>query len=321
MAKKIAILTSGGDAPGMNPTIRALIRAGLDAGDEMYVVYDGFKGLYEGNIEQVDKKFSSGILNRGGTVIRSARFPEFADVEVAKVAAKQLKDRGIDYLVGIGGDGTYHGLASLHKLGVKVIGLPGTIDNDIATSDETIGFNTCLETIVDALEKIKDTSSSHTRCAVVEVMGRLCDDLAINASIAVGAEVTVTHSHNLSEEEIIKRVQAVKDERISHCLVVVSEHLLDVNELASHIEAATGYETKAEVLGRLQRGGVPCAKDRILGSTLAMHAIELINEDKTGRLVGIHNGKPADYDILETVDIKRQVANTDLYKVVDTLGK
>ncbi|MCD8209799.1 MAG: 6-phosphofructokinase [Coprobacillus sp.] len=319
MGKRIAILTSGGDAPGMNAAISAIVRKGLDCGHEMFVVYDGFLGLVNGDIKQVDRKFVSGIINKGGTVIRTARYPEFADVRVQKKAVKVLEENKIDVLIGIGGDGTYHGLLGLHNCGAKVIGLPGTIDNDIATSDETIGFNTALNTICDALEKLKDTSSSHCRCAVVEVMGRYCADLSIYAAIAESAECLVCYDHIMPDEELFERIRKVK-ERKSHCLVVVSENLLDINELANKIEEATGFEAKPEVLGRLQRGGDPCPQDRILAARLGCYSIDLINQGVSGVVVGTKGTEVAATGIKEGFELPR-TDRTSYFEIADVLGK
>lgn len=318
MIKRIAVLTSGGDAPGMNAAIRVCIRAGLFYGKEMYVVYDGYKGLVEGDIHQVTKDFTSDIINRGGTIIRTSRLPEFKNPDVVAKAVQNLKDYEIDALIGIGGDGTYKGLLSLAKQGVKVIGIPGTIDNDVASTDETIGFSTALNTICDCVDKIKDTSSSHQRCSVIEVMGRHCGDLAIFSSIAEAAEMTVTFDHPISDEVLYSKLRKIKSQRKSHAIVIVSENLLDINEFAKKIEKETGFETKAEVLGRLQRGGSPSAADRILASRLGSHAIELLNNGKAGRVVGIRDNHIVDYDIEEALTMKRDI-HKNLLKLIDML--
>lgn len=318
MIKRIAVLTSGGDAPGMNAAIRVCIRAGLFYGKEMYVVYDGYKGLVEGDIHQVTKDFTSDIINRGGTVIRTSRLPEFKNPDVVAKAVQNLKDYEIDALIGIGGDGTYKGLLSLSKQGVKVIGIPGTIDNDVASTDETIGFSTALNTICDCVDKIKDTSSSHQRCSVIEVMGRHCGDLAIFSSIAEAAEMTVTYDHPVSDELLYSKLRKIKSQRKSHAIVIVSENLLDVNAFAEKIEKETGFETKVEVLGRLQRGGSPSAADRILASRLGSHAIELLNNGKAGRVVGIKDNHIVDYDIEEALTMKRDI-HKNLLKLIDML--
>ncbi len=318
MVKRIAVLTSGGDAPGMNAAIRVCIRAGLYYGKEMYVVYDGFKGLVEGDIHQVTKDFTSDIINRGGTIIRTSRLPEFKQPEVLAKAVQQIHDYEIDAVIGIGGDGTYHGLLSLAKAGVNVIGIPGTIDNDVASTDETIGFSTALNTICDCVDKIKDTSSSHQRCSIIEVMGRYCGDLAIFSSIAEAAEMTVTYDHPVSDDLLFRKLRKIKSQKKSHAIVIVSENLLDVNEFAKKIQAETGFETKAEVLGRLQRGGSPSAADRILASRLGSHAIELLNKDVFNRVVGIKDNKIVDFDIEEALAMPRDI-HKPLLKLIDML--
>ena len=263
MIRKIAVLTSGGDAPGMNAALRACIRAGLYHGKEMYVVYDGLRGLVEGDIHQVNKEFTQDIINRGGTIIRSARLPEFKDYEVNKKAADNLKDFEIDALIGIGGDGTFKGLQALSKHGIVCVGIPGTIDNDVGSTDETIGFSTALNTICECVDKLKDTSGSHQRCSLIEVMGRHCGDLAMFAALAEGAEGVICVEHPLKEEVLFRKLRKMKAQNKSHAIIIVSENLLDINELAKKIAKETGFEARTEVLGRLQRGGSPTAHDRI----------------------------------------------------------
>ncbi len=311
MIHKIAVLTSGGDAPGMNAAVRAVIRAGLVAKKEMYVIYDGFRGLLEGNIKQVNKDFTQDIINRGGTIIRSARLKEFLEVEAQKKAAEILKDFGIDALVGIGGDGTYRGLAALAKQGVRVVGIPATIDNDVGSTDKTIGFATALNTICECVDKLKDTSSSHQRCSLIEVMGRHCGDLALFSALAEGAEGVICVEHPLDEESLFKRLRKMKDEKKDHAIIIVSENLLDINELAKKVEKETGFTTRTEVLGRLQRGGSPVAEDRILAARFSAHAIELLvdNKVKSGRIVGMKHSVIVDYDIEEAIQMKHETAS------------
>lgn len=318
MIRKIAILTSGGDAPGMNAALRVCIRAGLFYGKEMYVIYDGFKGLVEGDIHQVNKDFTADIINRGGTILRSYRLPEFVDEEVQMKAVKQLEDYEIDAVIGIGGDGTYKGLAALSQLGVKVIGIPATIDNDVASTDYTIGFITALNTICDCIDKIKDTSSSHQRCSVIEVMGRFCGDLAMFSSIAEAAELTITYDYRLEESVLFRKLRKLKAQRKDHAIVVVSENLLDVNDLAKRIEQETGFETRAEVLGRLQRGGSPSAFDRILASRLGSYAIEALNNGESGIAVGWVKGETIGTPLEVAVKMKRDT-HKSLVKLIDML--
>jgi len=318
MVKKIAILTSGGDAPGMNSALRVCIRAGLYYGWDMYVVYEGFKGLIEGNIKQINKEFTSDIMNRGGTIIRSARLPEFKEPAVVQKAVSILKDFEIDGLIGIGGDGTYRGLADMAKLGFPVVGLPGTIDNDVASTDETIGFATALNTICECVDKIKDTSGSHQRCSIIEVMGRHCGDLAIFSSLAEGAEACITFDQPAKEEELFRRLRKMKAQNKSHAIVIVSENLLDINELAQKIEKETGFDSRIEVLGRLQRGGSPVAHDRILAARLGTEAIEVFRRGESGKVIGIHHNNIVAIDIDKALEMKRDI-HTDLMKLVEML--
>lgn len=318
MIKKIAILTSGGDAPGMNAALRVCVRAGLYHGKEMFVIYDGFKGLVDGDIHQVTKDFTADIINRGGTILRSYRLPEFVEESVQLKAVQQLKDYDIDAVIGIGGDGTYKGLAALKKHGINVIALPATIDNDVASTDYTIGFITALNTICECIDKIKDTSSSHQRCSVIEVMGRHCGDLAMFSSIAEGAEMTITYDYKVPDEVLFKKLRKLKAQRKSHAIVVVSENLLDVNELAKRIEKETGFETRAEVLGRLQRGGSPSAFDRILASRLGSKAITLLSEDDAGYAIGTIKGEVVAIPIEEAIVMKRDTHH-GLVDLIDML--
>ena len=307
MIRKVAILTSGGDAPGMNACLRACIRAALYAGKEAYVVYDGLRGLVEGDIHQVNKEFTQDIINRGGTIIRSARLPEFKELEVNKKAADNLKDFEIDALIGIGGDGTFKGLQALSKHGITCIGIPATIDNDVGSTDETIGFSTALNTICECIDKLKDTSGSHQRCSLIEVMGRHCGDLAMFAALAEGAEGVICVEHPLKEEVLFRKLRKMKAQNKSHAIIIVSENLLDINELAKKIAKETGFEARTEVLGRLQRGGSPTAHDRILAARLGAHAVKLLDEKDAGsRVVGIKNGEIVDYPIDEAVEMKHR---------------
>ena len=305
MVRRIAVLTSGGDAPGMNAAVRAVIRAGLYQGKEMFVIFDGYKGLVEGDIRQVTKEFTQDIINRGGTILRSARMPEFKEAEVQEKAIERLRDLDIDALVGIGGDGTYRGLLDLHKRGFPVIGIPGSIDNDVASTDWTIGFNTALNTICDCVDKIKDTSTSHQRCSVIEVMGRHCGDLAVYSSIAEAAELTITYDHPYDEEHIFKKLRKLKAQKKSHAIVIVSENLLDVRALAKRIEEKTGFDTNVEILGHLQRGGAPSAFDRILASRMGAKAVECLLNDEDGKVIGSIDEEMVAIDIEEALSMKR----------------
>lgn len=318
MIKKIAVLTSGGDAPGMNACVRSVIRTCLYHGIEPYVVYDGFNGLIKGDLVKVDKKFTQDIINRGGTIILTSRLPEFTDVELQKRAIQNLQNAEIDALIGIGGDGTFKGLRDLSVLGFPIIGIPATIDNDVASTDKTIGFDTALNTICGCVDKIKDTSSSHQRCSVIEVMGRHCGDLAIFSSIAEAAELTITFDHRTSEAKIFKKLKEMHDRDKGHAIVIVSERLMDVKEFAKKIEKETGFETRAEILGRLQRGGIPTAEDRILASRFGATAVDLLRHGFFGRVIGIKKNAVVDFDIEQALQMERDI-HRNLINLIDIL--
>ena len=304
--KRIAVLTSGGDAPGMNGAIRAIVRVGIKRGFEVYGVYEGYKGLVEGKIKKLGYSDVSEILSKGGTILESSRLKEFVDEKIQDLAVEQLKKRKIEGLVVIGGDGSYRGAMALAKKGISCIALPGTIDNDIPDTDHTIGFDTALNTIVDALDKLRDTSSSHQRCTILEVMGRRCGDLAINAGIADGAEMVITSEIGYDENKVIEVLKASKASDKKHAIVVITEHITDVHELAKKVEAATGFETRANVLGHMQRGGRPSARDRVLASRMGVYAVELLEAGKGGLCVSEVNGEIKGLPITEVLGHKRE---------------
>lgn len=289
MIKKIAVLTSGGDAPGMNAAIRAVVRAGISNDFEVYGVYDGYRGLYEGKIERLFRKSVSEKINQGGTFLGTARLKEFALEEIREVAIENLHEFGIDALVAIGGDGTYRGALALHKMGIKTVGLPGTIDNDISGTDFTIGFDTALNTVVDAVDKLRDTSSSHRRCSIIEVMGRNCGAIAIWTGLAVGAEIVISKETGYNEEEVIETIRnASKSKR--HAIIIVAENLIDVNHLAQVITENTQFEGRATVLGHVQRGGSPTPRDRVLASTMGVRAVQELANGNSGVCICEVNG-------------------------------
>lgn len=288
MIKRIGILTSGGDSPGMNAAIRAVTRVGINSGLEVFGIYNGYKGMVEGYIEPLTKESVSDIVNRGGTILGSARLPEFKDEDVRKKAVKQLQKRGIEAVVVIGGDGSYRGALELTHMGINCIGLPGTIDNDITCTDYTIGFQTALETIVDAVDKLKDTSNSHHRCSIVEVMGNRCGDLALWSGIATGAEIIVTSETGFDEQEILDRLRDLDlIRKKKHAIIVISEKITDVHQLAKKISLNTGFSGRATVLGHIQRGGSPCPFDRMLASQMGEKAVELLMQGIGGQCVSI----------------------------------
>ena len=313
MIKKIGVLTSGGDAPGMNSAIRAVVRLCLTNGIEAYGIYDGYAGLYQDKIEKLDRKSVSDVINRGGTFLGSARFPEFKEESIRKEAIKNLEKYGIEALVVIGGDGSYMGAKKLSEMGYPCIGIPGTIDNDIAGSDYTIGFMTCLNTIVDAVDRLRDTSSSHNRISIVEIMGRYCGDLTLWAAIAGGSEYVIVPEVEYSEDELLAQIAEGKEKGKTHAIIAITEHVTDVNELAKHIEEKTGRETRATVLGHIQRGGAPIAFDRVLASRMGAYSVELLMQGKSARCVGIQNGQLVDHDIIECLEDMQRPFRQDLY--------
>ncbi|MFP1496944.1 6-phosphofructokinase [Escherichia coli] len=301
MIKKIGVLTSGGDAPGMNAAISGVVRSALTEGLEVMGIYDGYLGLYEDRMVQLDRYSVSDMINRGGTFLGSARFPEFRDENIRAVAIENLKKRGIDALVVIGGGGSYMGAMRLTEMGFPCIGLPGTIDNDIKGTDYTIGFFTALSTVVEAIDRLRDTSSSHQRISVVEVMGNF-GDLTLAAAIAGGCEFVVVPEVEFSREDLVNEIKAGIAKGKKRAIVAITEHMCDVDELAHFIEKETGRETRATVLGHIQRGGSPVPYDRILASRMGAYAIDLLLAGYGGRCVGIQNEQLVHHDIIDAIE-------------------
>jgi len=321
MIRRVGVLTSGGDAPGMNAALRAIVRSGLKNGLEMFVVYEGYKGLIEGLIEKVDRNFVSDIINRGGTIIKSARSREFKEESARLVAVEQLKNFGIDSLIVIGGDGTYMGAKKLTELGINCIGLPGTIDNDLTSSDYTIGFDTALNTICECVDKLRDTTASHQRCTIIEVMGNKCGDLALFSGVAEGVEMIITPERPIPEEEIMQRIKTLGTGKKKHSLIIVSEKVFpNVISFAEKVTQETGFEARAEVLGRLQRGGAPSAYDRILATRMGVYAIEILLAGKQGVCVGIVDGKLVNYPFDEAFALPRKT-HDELYDLISTVNR
>lgn len=311
---KIGVLTSGGDSPGMNAAVRAVVRAGNLYGHEIYGIKDGYQGLIADDMILLNHQSVSGMLSRGGTFLGTSRSAEFLKEEVRQIAADNLKNRGIEALIAIGGDGTYRGAMELSKLGVKTIGLPGTIDNDIAGTDFTIGFHTAVETIVDAIDKLRDTSTSHQRASIVEVMGRYSGDLALYAGICGGAEFIITPESPMNKEKIISRLKKLKSEGRRHAIIVITEKIINVHEFAEEITEESGFASRATVLGYIQRGGSPCPEDRILGSRMGTYAVELLNDEIYGVCVGVRDNRMVHLSFSNVVGQKRP--KNELYSLV-----
>lgn len=305
MIEKIGILCSGGDSPGMNAAIRAVTRSALHQNIEVMGIYDGYKGLIEDNMVEMERSSVSDISGRGGTILGSARLPEFKNIEVQKKAVEILKNRGIEGLVVIGGDGTYKGALALSRLGIQCVGLPGTIDNDITSTDYTIGFDTALNTIIEAIDKLKDTSSSHHRCSIIEVMGNRCPDLAIFAGISTGAEIIVTPLVKYNEDEVIDLInfyEKAKNKR--HAIVVITEKIADVEHLAKEVSKRTGFSGRSTVLGHIQRGGAPSAFDRMLATRLGDAAVLALIQKTGAHCVGILNNEIVANPIEKALNMK-----------------
>ena len=309
MAKEIntiGVLTSGGDAPGMNSAIRAVVFSAARFGIEVVGIFRGYEGLIDWETIKLEPDDVRNINNRGGTILYTSRSERFLDEKFRKQAADNLRKNNVDAVVAIGGDGTLRGAIDFEKEGINIACIPGTIDNDIPDTDHTIGFDTALNTIVDALDKLRDTSSSHQRCTILEVMGRRCGDLAINAGIADGAEMVITSEIGFDENKVIAVLKASTASDKKHAIVVITEHITDVHELAKKVEAATGFETRANVLGHMQRGGRPSARDRVLASRMGVYAVELLEAGKGGLCVSEVNGQIKGLPITEVLGHKRE---------------
>lgn len=304
--KRIAVLTSGGDSPAMNAAIRAVVRTGIEKGLKVYGVHRGYNGLISGEIFEMDKHSVSDIIQRGGTILRTARSEEFKTPEGRKKALNVIKVLKIDGIVVIGGDGSFHGADLLSDLGVPTIGIPGTIDNDLAYTDFTIGFDTALNTAIDAINKIRDTSSSHERVSVIEVMGRNCGDLAIYSGIAGGAEYVIVPEKPYTIEDICENIFTGKRSGKLHNIIILAEGVGGAQKLAKKIEEVTNIETRATVLGYIQRGGSPSAFDRILASRMGNKAVEVLLEGKSARVIGIKNNEIMDMDIKEALAMPKK---------------
>ncbi|WP_215142465.1 6-phosphofructokinase [Exiguobacterium qingdaonense] len=318
--KRIAVLTSGGDAPGMNAAVRSVTRKAIFEGLEVYGVYNGYQGLIEGDLIELNLGSVGDIIQRGGTFLRSARCPEFRTEEGRAKAVEQLKKFNIDALVVIGGDGSYRGAQKLTELGFPTIGLPGTIDNDIPGTDATIGFDTALNTALDAIDKIRDTASSHERTYVIEVMGRDAGDIALYSGLAGGAESILVPERPEELNAIVERINHGIARGKKHSIVIVAEGAGSAEEIGKLIAEKTNSETRVTILGHIQRGGSPTAADRVLASRMGAYAVEILLEGKAGRVVGIRNNQMMDLDIDEALDHNKHTIDMRLIDLVNQLS-
>ena len=317
--KKIAVLTSGGDAPGMNAAIRAVVRKARYHNVDVVGVYYGYEGLYEGKYEQLDLGSVGGIIQRGGTKLYSARYPEFKQDDVQLKAIERMRADGIEGLVVIGGDGSYRGAMQLTQKGFPCVGIPGTIDNDVPGTEYTIGFDTALNTVVDSIDKIRDTATSHENTFVIEVMGRDAGDIALWAGLAAGAESILIPEEPFDLEDIVIRLERGTARGKRHSIIIVAEGVMNGHKLAKKLEERTGVKIRTSVLGHIQRGGSPSARDRVLAGRFGARAVELLLENKGGRAVGVKNHLVVDYDLQEAFKQKHE-ADLSLYTLSKELS-
>ena len=318
--KSIAVLTSGGDAPGMNAAFRAVVRTGINKGMKVFGIYRGFNGLLKGEIEEMNLRSVSEIIGNGGTKLYTARSEEFKKKEAQEKAAEFCRSQGISGVVVIGGDGSFRGARALTRAGVNCIGVPGTIDNDIACSEYTVGYDTAMNTALQMVDRIRDTAQSHDRCSIVEVMGRHCGDIALQTGIATGATaILVPEVEYNIERDVITRILNTQKTGKKHFIIVVAEGVGGVNDLAKYIEQRLGIEARATILGHVQRGGSPTVRDRVVASQMGYRAVELLSQDIGNRVVCMRDGKITDLDITEALDMPR-VFDTELYKIAMTIS-
>ena len=308
--KTIGVLPSGGDAPGMNAAIRAVVRAAISQGMNVKGIYQGYKGLLNEEIADLNARSVSDTISRGGTILYTARSSEFRTEEGQKRGAEVCRKHGIEGLVVIGGDGSFAGAGKLAALGINTIGVPGTIDLDIACTEYTIGFDTAVNTAMEAIDKVRDTSTSHERCSIIEVMGRRAGYLALWCGIANGAEdVLLPELYDYDEQALINNIIELRKRGKKHHIIVNAEGIGHSASMARRIEAATGVETRATILGHMQRGGSPTCRDRVYGSMLGAYAVDLLAEGKTNRVVGYRNGGWVDFDISEALDMQKGLSD------------
>lgn len=300
--KKIAVLTSGGDAPGMNAAVRAVVRKAIYEGLEVAGILNGFQGLIEGKIEPLQLGTVGDIIQRGGTMLRSARSKEFRTLEGREEALRQLKSHGIEGLVVIGGDGSYRGAYELTAMGIPSVCVPATIDNDINGTEFTIGFDTALNTVIDAIDKIRDTATSHERTFIIEVMGRDAGDLALWAGLAGGAETILIPEEKYDVKDIIERLDSGKGRGKKHSIIIVAEGVMSANELATILDEEAGIETRVSVLGHIQRGGSPSARDRVIASQFGARAVEVLKEKRGSLAIGMQNHLVVDYNLQDVFE-------------------
>lgn len=318
--KTIGVLTSGGDAPGMNAAVRAVVRSGCESGFRVMGIRRGYNGLMQGDMYEMNLRSVSNIINRGGTVLYSARSPEFKTEEGLQKALKVAKDVNMEGIVVIGGDGSFRGARDLSLRGINCVGIPGTIDNDIACSDYTIGYDTAMNTVLEMVDRLRDTSESHDRCSVVEVMGRRAGYIALNAGIACGATtILIPEVPYDFQRDVIERMKRTQKTGKKHFIILVAEGIGGVEEMAKRIEEETGVESRATILGHVQRGGHPTVRDRVTASLMGHRAVELLKAGIGNRVLAIKKDEIVDYDIFEALNMKKTL-NINEYNIAHEIS-
>lgn len=318
--KKIAILTSGGDAPGMNAAVRAAVRTGLSMGMEVFGIERGYEGLLDGEIRKMEWHSVGDILQRGGTILRTARSERFREAKWQKHAVDMLQTFGIEGLIVVGGDGSFHGGLELDRLGVTVMGIPGTIDNDLGCTDYTIGFDTAVNTVLSMISNLRDTASAHERTTIVEVMGRHCGDIALHAGLAGGADVILVPEMETDINMVCRRVLRGQQSGKLHSIIMKAEGVdMSVQQLAEIIEERTGREVRSVVPGYIQRGGTPTGRDRMLASVMASKAVKLLYDDERSKAIGITNNEITAVDLADALEMKKEFRK-DLYEIAEILS-
>lgn len=306
--KRIGVLTSGGDAPGMNAAIRAVVRTALGRGMKVFGIHHGYNGLISDDIQQMHIRSVSEIIHRGGTILYTARSPEFETLQGQQMAAAHCREHGIQAVVVIGGDGSFRGAKALSEQDIPCVCIPGTIDNDIACTDYTIGYDTAMNTAVEMIDKLRDTTQSHERCSVVEVMGRNAGYIAANTGLATGAVITLVPEKTYDvDKDIVAKMKFTRKMGKKHFIIIVAEGAGHSAELAKEIEAKTGIESRATVLGHVQRGGAPSLRDRVAASRLGYHAIDLLSQGITDRVIGFQSDDLVDFDITEALAMHKEL--------------
>ena len=317
--KRIGVLTSGGDAPGMNPCVRAVVRTALYHGLECYGIRRGWNGLITGDVVKLDEKSVAHTINRGGTILYTARSKEFMTEEGQRKAVSTCKFLGLDSIIAIGGDGTFRGALALSKYGINVIGIPGTIDNDISCTNYCIGFDTAANTAIECIDKLRDTMQSHERCSVVEVMGRNAGHLALYVGLATGATSVLVPEKKLDfEHDVVDCIRGARLSGKTHYMIIVAEGAGSAIEIGKQIHETIGLDPRVTILGHIQRGGTPTARDRVMATRMGYHAVKVLAEGKTNRLICSRHGSMVDLDLEEGLAMKKGL-NAQQYEVLQAM--